>query len=889
MEIFNTTRDKLNFLVSGEIRSEDLGSNKDVYNIINKELINNDIKLLTDIFKTFDMELLKEYVDSFSDLTNFIIIPLGKVNEVNPINSYVEKQDYLLIFLRKYIEILREKDIQVIFYINDFEENKHFIEQFNPDLVIIDNLNYENLSSDTETPVLFYSEEKYYFNSEFLGKDIDLIINDLDEGTEKRIDFEFDKLANILTKFIQNKGSEEKSLEEIDLFLNKLENYNTVVLKDNENPINFTSNEIIVLNETIEDYIYLSNNSVENIIYGELKDYKKFNKLQQNVVLMFDEINNEIINHFKNFQANIILILKHGVESISQDAYNIVDKIILTNELTIENIYNYFTKRESFKAKLLKPFKVIDNNGVVIEQIYGSSPRNLLIERSYLKGETIVLDLKFKSDQIEETILEVFIREEDSNEYILIDYMKIYNNSNEIINVEFNLNPSNKNKSIDYKIVNVDYTVKSGIIKKAKKSKFNYMGFLYTSIVVVINFIIIIAIGTQVHLGPFIMYVILLIMLNIAGLFLVKYIKRNKYNKNKKRHNVINKINLLKPTIVLEENYEFDEDELEDELVLEIDEDSTEDILKSDNYLENIDFDKYFSQLVEYLKNKGIKISDSMIGKIFSSFLSSKLLIVNTKDDMNKLFNEISNYIGANFYYSNNSGNLSKDENFIKLVNNARKNTEEINIILFDSIDFNNLNNDFYELLEYVKYPKTSKTIELNNHNLELKDNIYIVIDHSEIIDNHIMFEAGNYATINYEKTKEVETVENDYKLSNFLFINYYDQINEEFYLDESIWKKIDNIEALINEHGEKILSNEVVNQIERFSSLYLSIDNEETRLIDLVLSSKVLPLANSFEVEGLIGKVYSVIERNFDIENLAETNKLYNDISVANGGKNNG
>lgn len=886
MDFFKTTREKLDFILTDKAWLKYLNSNTSSINIINKELMNEEMKVLIDIIKTRDDALFNDYIDYFNSANNYRVFPFGDIKGVKSINSYIDLEyNYLLFFLRQYIDKLRAKGKKIIFYVSDYEENIYFIEELKPDIIVIDNLNYAELNVSHNLPIFFYNEGKYIFYTKFLDIEIDDFLEKLDSNDEVEIDFEVSRIVDALSILKHNEINESTSQEREDL-LNKLQSYKTILVKEDNSMVDFFNKQILVLNENVDDIGFIKDNEIENITYDSLTNYEKYNNLNQNVFLMFNKIDYKIIDHFINNNSNITLILTNEIEEIYQNQFNKVCRILTTDKLSLEKVIKYFTEKNKKSSKLVKSFNVINSQGEIIEQIYGVSQRNLLIERSYIQNEKIFLNLKFKDIDEQETILELYVKTDFDEEYHLLDYRKVNNYNSNQIHVEFDLALDYEYKTVDYKVININYILKDGIVKKSI-SKVNYKDFGYITMVI-INLSILIPMAAYMNRRKFLRMFVWLLLINIAVIVsvkLMKLMKLKKYKKNKNTKNetnVISKLSILEPEIIIEEIEVIEEEVIEKEEVIE------EINFENKLYLEELIIVDYVKKLTEYLTKKGIKVNNTSIGKLFASFLSSKLLVIKSDSDLEKLFIEISNYIGANFYYSNNTKTMSKDQNFIKLINNARKNKEEINIILFDNISLEDLDETLYEIVEYAKYPKANKTIKLNNKNIELNDNIYIVINNDAHNFDFKIWESGNFITLDYEKSKEIEVFEDEEKLSNFLFINHYDQINEEFYLDESDWKKIDYIESLINEHDKSILTNVIINQIERYSSMYLSIDNERTKLIDLILSSKVLPLVNSYKIEGLLVEVYNVIERNFDIDTLSETNKLYNELSLINGGQNN-
>lgn len=312
-------------------------------------------------------------------------------------------------------------------------------------------------------------------------------------------------------------------------------------------------------------------------------------------------------------------------------------------------------------------------------------------------------------------------------------------------------------------------------------------------------------------------------------------------------------------------------------------------------YPEQLDFVSYIKDFKKYLKDFGYKTEDRTIRHLFSSLAASKLLVLNEdKTETNANFLTLfSNFIGSHICFKdvsdNNSFNYYINENESSVLNcfkNALKNPNTIHLMVFNNVDLASVDKLYKPLLDYSMYPKVNKRLNSKDDNYSIiPDNVWFVImPKKNLIPAYSLMEASIYLDLKFNLGKQVSNPNENYlKMSYQVFKDLLLDYEEEYYLQEINWKKLDEVENHLNAFNLNIFNNKMVREIEKYMTVYLMLLNDELEAIDSIFASKILPLAYSFNVANKRVNeetLFDCLQRLFSLDNLIYThnyNKAYN------------
>lgn len=396
-----------------------------------KDFLINYSKYITDfLIKSYNKKLISFYeiflkFDILEKLNNIFL-------ENNYNNLFIEKNiifmiSYWKIFLNEEKNISKTEFKYILLYLNRFDLSKTEFNNitYNYLFIWIKNLNFNNYNYNNiylynklneVLPLITIFKEGMNYSSEIIN--LFQSIYDIDNNIIKYI-------VDILDRYIK------ESKLKFNIFI--------------ENCIEFLN---LYKDKTILSKIYFKN------LNKRLNDLLKLNKLNINIILFEEEIikkfknnkndfSNILIENFKLSYEHKIAISKSNIKFIDNDNnpinlildfdiskifYNIIDKNILEIKNIDYNIIDYNILPDEIKAyiNIGKKYYTLVNESKIIEWNIKNS----------------IINYKFNNKTITSTILQ----------FLIISYIKKYNNNNDLINYIINKELTNvelKN-SIDY-------------------------------------------------------------------------------------------------------------------------------------------------------------------------------------------------------------------------------------------------------------------------------------------------------------------------------------------------------------------------------------------------------------------------------------------------------
>lgn len=306
---------------------------------------------------------------------------------------------------------------------------------------------------------------------------------------------------------------------------------------------------------------------------------------------------------------------------------------------------------------------------------------------------------------------------------------------------------------------------------------------------------------------------------------------------------------------------------------------------------------KYCDEFAPYLFDRGLSVDKNNIREIFACMATSKLIIVNSDNPVisERFIDIFSDYIGAKIFIDENKADLdafdtllTPENKLIDCINNAKSNANINHIMVLKAVDLNVIDSSINKIIDYALDPLLPceiKNVHLNGIS-ELPRNIWFILVPKKDA-NLSMSEKLAQSAVTLEINAKIivpkdEVVENGLKLSFEYFTNLLIDGCERFYIDESEWKKIDQIEVYINENSTFFMDNRLFRQLERYTSTFLMFGGDKNEAIDSVLYAKLLRLISTIHIVSSHDNednFLSLFEKLFGLENLNKSKSLLKDI----------
>jgi len=304
-------------------------------------------------------------------------------------------------------------------------------------------------------------------------------------------------------------------------------------------------------------------------------------------------------------------------------------------------------------------------------------------------------------------------------------------------------------------------------------------------------------------------------------------------------------------------------------------------------YNKVINLEQYASLLHRYLLDYGLKVDLSNIRTMFGAMGATRLIMIKSSHQAisRRFITLFSDFVGANFQtllirknYQNFKEFISDNDVVSTFLLDAHKDKNKINMLSLSQPDLNGLERFADVFINYAMNTTLNKTIGepiISSIN-ELSNNLWFMVvsdDQMPRGDNKIV-ETAFCVELNASIITPKEIVhENGLKLSFSAFLEHLRESYEDYYLDESYWKKIDQLEDYTKTYRPFRIDNRITLQLERFSTLYLLSGGDSKDCVDTILSAKLLIMIGAFNMtkkETDETSFLSLLEKLFGLENLS-------------------
>lgn len=332
---------------------------------------------------------------------------------------------------------------------------------------------------------------------------------------------------------------------------------------------------------------------------------------------------------------------------------------------------------------------------------------------------------------------------------------------------------------------------------------------------------------------------------------------------------------------VVESSYQVDE------------EDGKQVVYRNAKTIESINIVKVQETFMNLCKENGIDVDKSTARLVLSSIFASRLIIIKEKNqDLKKKFLAvIAKFFDNDLFLTTVADDATKfndvvwrltyegnvQTEFSRGLNSSRNHPDRVNIVMLDNVKGEGIRTTLKEVLGYVKNPNIPCSLRIGNRNVDngfrqIPKNVWFIfgMDEGEMIPS----EVAKYSITLELNLKECEKSGEKTEFKPIDYPQVLDFLNdayEEHFIQEDVWKKLDEFFEVFSRRGEYFIDNRIVREMERFAAVYLSLDGDQADLVDTLLSKKLLLIAlpNEYkkidvDEEGLVGQAEKILGADF-------------------------
>ena len=322
-------------------------------------------------------------------------------------------------------------------------------------------------------------------------------------------------------------------------------------------------------------------------------------------------------------------------------------------------------------------------------------------------------------------------------------------------------------------------------------------------------------------------------------------------------------------------------------------EDGKQVVYRNAKTIESINIVKVQETFMNLCKENGIDVDKSTARLVLSSIFASRLIIIKEKNpDLKKKFLAvIAKFFDNDLFLTTVADDATKfndvvwrltyegnvQTEFSRGLNSSRNHPDRVNIVMLDNVKGEGIRTTLKEVLGYVKNPNIPCSLRIGNRNVDngfrqIPKNVWFIfgMDEGEMIPS----EVAKYSITLELNLKECEKSEEKTEFKPIDYPQVLDFLNdayEEHFIQEDVWKKLDEFFEVFSRRGEYFIDNRIVREMERFAAVYLSLDGDQADLVDTLLSKKLLLIAlpNEYkridvDEEGLVGQAEKILGADF-------------------------
>ena len=355
-----------------------------------------------------------------------------------------------------------------------------------------------------------------------------------------------------------------------------------------------------------------------------------------------------------------------------------------------------------------------------------------------------------------------------------------------------------------------------------------------------------------------------------------------------------------KPIIEFNPPDDEDEEELEEEIVRHYDATFAEDEEEIE-FSQKVSFDELCNALRTFASNRGIAIEKSSIRALLASMASGRMVFITckNKDVISEFTDVLCEYFGINGRITASDewatqedllwkkGASSEDyvlSDISNAINSAGKITERNCFIMLENVNMRNLSDYFSTFLDYANFPSEEHTIKFSEDvSLKIPPNICFLLMPSNDNFTEELTPAIAHAGICVDMVVSRTAPTNDIAEEEIKVLSRMDleelisEARENFFIGESIWKKIDDFTEAVNATEKFNIDNKSLLQLEKYSSILLECGGDENEVVVNMFTSKIVPLlkvSKAYKKENGGKTLFGIIEKLFSDENLSAIQK---------------
>lgn len=314
-------------------------------------------------------------------------------------------------------------------------------------------------------------------------------------------------------------------------------------------------------------------------------------------------------------------------------------------------------------------------------------------------------------------------------------------------------------------------------------------------------------------------------------------------------------------------------------------------------FSQQVSFSELCSAFRTFAANRGVSVEISSVRSMLAAMVSGKVLMLSCKNKevLPAFLDVLCEYFGiSGRAIASDEWNTQEDllwkrsgtsDDYVlsevsNAINSSSKTPERNCFILLENVNMGNLSDYFSAFLDYANFPSEEHILEFSDEvSLQMPNNIcFLLVPSSDnfaeeltpaIAHASMLVElVVTKAAIPQQKAEEEIKV-----LSRMALDELVSEAREQFFVGESVWKKLDDFTEAVNATERFNIDNKSLLQLEKYTSVLMECGGDENEAIVNMFITKILLLlktSKAYRKENGGKTLYGIIEKLFSEENLS-------------------
>lgn len=318
-------------------------------------------------------------------------------------------------------------------------------------------------------------------------------------------------------------------------------------------------------------------------------------------------------------------------------------------------------------------------------------------------------------------------------------------------------------------------------------------------------------------------------------------------------------------------------------------------------FVKEIDIKEYCDELYQYLQDFGLSVHKRNIRQIFAAIAANKVIVLKNEDSsISERFVEVfTDFIGAKYFSNslkrevNTFSDMFFDEFSLKdCLYSASNNLNRLHFVGLGNVELEKLELFYDTVLEYSWNPELPCDIENTYYDTvkEMPLNMWFFVypkDNKDVYESKIYSRSTIVVDLNASIATPKDEVYNNQKQLSYEFLtNLYYEGYEQFFIEETDWKKLDKVEEYLTEYSDFKLDNRLFRQMERYTSILIMFGGDQYEAMDDILYAKFLRVVLNLEInadQNSENGLFQLFEKHFGLENLFKSKNILKIIQESN------